>query len=523
MNLKLMLEQTAEQYATKTALILGERHMSYAELDKTSNKVANALIKIGVRKGDRVAMILPNSPEFIINYFGIIKTGGIAVPLDTRYKIEELVSLFDNCKPKVLISRSPFLEPIVPVLPQFDSIEHIIDLSPNYEGQFISYREIIASSPVQGVNVEIATEDVGTISYTGGPSTQPRGAAFTHSELCTQALMSANGLLQTDKDRVMLFALPMYHMFALGIVLLSSIYKGSTIIMVPGTGISIGSLMETIEREKGTMLLVVPYIFALAIKMARREGVKNDLSSLRLCGSGGAPLSINVIRQFKQYYGLTIADLWGLTEAVALVSHQPMYGTVKLGSSGKALPCWELKIVDDSDKELPPNQPGEIIIRGPFMKGYYNNPQATAAKIRSGWLHTGDMGRIDEDGFLFLTGRKKSVIILKGQNVYPEDIETVLSTHPKIAAIKVVGIPDRLRGEIVRAFIVLKEGEAATEQEIRHFCQEHMADYKSPKQIIFVDALPDTATARMNQKNLKEYLANLSPLPPVPHQGKAKL
>ena len=522
MNLKFLLEQTVNQHAGKTAIVSGERRISYAELDRDSNKVAHALIKLGVRKGDRVAMISLNSPEFVTFYFGIIKTGGIAVPLDTRYKAEEMAAMFDSCKPKVLIAGSPFLEPIVPALPQFDYIEHVIDLSSDYEGRFLSCREIMATSPVQSANIELADKDIGTISYTSSPTTHPEGTVLSHHSLYTQALMSANGLLHTDKERVMLFALPMYHMFGLAIVLLGTIYKGSTLIIVPGTGISIGSLMETIEKERGTMLLAVPYIFALATKMARREGVKNDLSSLRLCGSGGAPLSINVIRQFKRYYGFTIADLWGLTEAVALVSHQPLSGTVKLGSSGKALPCWELKIVDDNGKELPSNQPGEIIVRGPFMNGYYNNPQATAEKIRNGWLHTGDMGRIDEDGFLFLTGRKKSMIILKGQNIYPEDIETVLSTHPKIAATKVVGIPDRLRGEIVRVFIVLKAGEAATEQEIRHFCQEHMADYKSPKQIIFVDALPETATAGIHQKNPRDYLKKLSPLPHYPHQGKAK-
>ncbi|MFC2002189.1 class I adenylate-forming enzyme family protein [Chloroflexota bacterium] len=496
MTLNLMLEKTVKRYANKTAIVLGERRVSYAELDKDSNKLANALIKMGVRKGDRVAMLLPNSPEFVTVYLGIIKTGAVAVPLDTRYKANELAFLFDNCQPKVLVSESPILEPLIPALSRFDSIEQVIGLNSGSEGQILSYREIMATSPAQSVEVELTPDDIATISYTGGPATHPRGATFSHHSLLTEAIISGDGFQQTDKDIVMLFALPMFHMFGLVVVLLTSLNTGSTIITVPGTGISISSLMEAIEREKGTILTGVPYIFSLAVKMARREGIKNDLSSLRLCGSGGAPLTIDTIRQFKEYYGFTIIDFWGLTEAVAQVTCQPIDGTGKLGSSGKSLPGWEVRIIDEDGNELLANQSGEIIVRGPITKGYYNNPQATAETVKNGWLHTGDIGRVDEDGYLFITGMKKRMIILKGQNIYPIEIEEVLCTHPKIAEAKVIGMPDKLRGEIVRAIIRLKEGEVATEQEIRYFCQEHMSDYKLPKQIIFTDTPPDTVTTK---------------------------
>ena len=501
MNLRLMLEKTANKYAGKTAIVLGERRVSYAELDEASNKVANALIKMGVRKGDRVAILSPNSPEFVTTYFGVIKAGGIAVPLDIRYKVEELASLFDSCQPKVLVAESDLLEPLVSALSRFDSVEHIIDLGS-------SYQEIMARSSVQKVEVALEPDDIATISYTGGPANHPRGAALSHGSLIIEAIISAGGFQQTDKDIVMLFALPMYHMFGLASVLLTSVNKGSTVVVVPGTGISIGSFMEAIEREKGTIYLGVPYIYALAVNIAEREGIKNDLSSLRLFGSGGAPLSIDVFQQFKQHYGSTIADIWGLTEAVSHVTCPPLDGTGKLGASGKALPGWEIKAVDDNGNELPPNQPGEIIVRGPIMEGYYNNPQATNETIKDGWLHTGDIGRIDEDGYLFLSGRKKQIIILKGQNIYPSDVEEVLCTHPKVAGAIVVGIPDRLRGEIVSAAISLKEGEVATEQEIRQFCLEHMADYKLPRKIIFTSSLPNSVAA--SRESLRDYLSTLS-------------
>jgi len=512
MNLKLMLEETVNQYAGKTAIVLDERRVSYAELDETSNKVANALIKMGVRKGDRVATLLSNSPEFVTVYFGVIKAGGIAVPLDIRYKVEELAFLFGSCQPKVLVAESALLEPLVPVLSRFDSIEHVIDLGSGYEGQFFSYGEIMATSSSQRVEVALDPDDLGTISYTGGPTNHPQGAALSHRSLVTEAIISGEGFQQTDKDIVMLFALPMYHMFGLASVLLTSVYEGSTVLIVPGTGRSITSFLGTIEKERGTIYLGVPYIYALAINVAEREGIKHDLSSVRLWCSGGATLTTEIIQQFKQYYGADILDIWGLTESVSHVTYHPPGGVRKLGSSGKALPGWEIKAADDNGNELLPNQPGEIIVQGPIMKGYYNNPQTTAEAIKNGWLYTGDLGSIDEDGYLFLSGMKKDMIILKGQNIYPLDIEEVLCSYYKVAKAIVVGIPDKLRGEIVGAIIKLKRRFTATEQEIRSFCQTRLADYKLPKKIIFTKSLLKGATTKIGKRRLEDYLPDLPSL-----------
>ncbi len=503
MNLKLMLEKAAGRYGRKTAIVLGDHRLSYTELDEASNKVANTLIRMGVNKGDRVAILLPNSPEFVIIYFGIVKAGSIAVPLDIKYKVDELAPLFDSCQPKVLVTESSTLEPLVPALSKFKSIEHVVDLGSKYEGQFLSYREIMATGSSSRVEVELEPEDIAHIGYTGGPTNRPRGAMLSHQSLVTEAAISGDGFQQTDKDIVMLFALPMYHVFGLVAVLLASIYKSSTVAIVPGTGLSINNFMAAIEREKGTMFLGVPYIFALTVDIAERAGVKNDLTSLRLCGSAGAPLSVDIVQRFKQHYGFDLIDFWGLTETVCHVTCPPINGTGKLGSVGKALPGWKVKIVDDNARELPPNQPGEIIVRGPIMKGYYNNPQDTVEAIRDDWLYTGDIGRVGEDGYLFILGRKKEMIIVKGQNVYPSDVEDVLYTHPKVAEAAVVGIPDELRGEVVRAVISLKEEEVTTEEEIRRFCRKHMADFKVPKQVIFMDSLPKTATGKIHKEDLR--------------------
>jgi long-chain acyl-CoA synthetase len=519
MNLKRILEETANRYPERTAIISGERRVTYAELDEASNKVANALVKMGLSKGDRVATLLANSPEFVAVYFGIIKAGGIAVPLDVRYKVEELASLFGSCQPKVLVAESDLLEPLVPALSRFDSIEQVIDLDGRYEGRFLSYGEIMAASPSQRVEVPLEPDDIGTISYTGGPTNRPRGVALTQYSLATEAIVSADGFQQTAEDKVMLFALPMYHMFGLASVLLTSVYRGSTVVIVPGTGRSITSFLEAIERERGTIYLGVPYIYALAINVAEREGMNYDLSSVRLWCSGGATLPPEIRQQFKQYYDADILDIWGLTESVSHITYHPLDGTSKLDSTGKALPGWEIRAADDEGNLLPPNQPGEIVVRGPMMKGYYNNPQATDEAIKNGWLYTGDLGSIDEDGYLFLTGMKKDMIILKGQNVYPLDVEEVLCSYYKVAKAVVVGIPDKLRGEIVGAIVKLKRKFTATEQEIRSFCQTRLADYKIPKKVIFTRSLLKNTAAKIGKKKLEDYLPDLPSLLPSLSKG----
>ena len=511
MNLKQVLEAAAARYAGKAAIILGDCRLSYADLEAASNKVANALIEMGVKRGDRVAMLLSNSPEFVVTYFGVFKAGAIAVPLDVNCRAYELTSLFADFRPKVLITEEPSLEPLIPLLPRFESIGHVISVGSEGSGQFLSYQEIIRTGSTGRVEVEPEPEDIAQIAYTSGPAFSPRGAVLTHRCLVAETAIAVGGFQQTDKDITMLYALPMHHLFGLVDVLLTSIYAGGTVVIVPGTGLSIGSFIAAIEREKGTMFLGVPYIFTLAVELSEKEGIKNDLSSLRLCVSAGAPLPIGVTQRFKQQYGFDIADSWGLTEATCNVTCPPLDGTGKLGSVGKVLPGWEIKIIDDSGQELPPKQAGEIIVSGPIMEGYYNNPQASRGVIKDGWLHSGDIGKIDEAGYLFITGRKKETIIVKGQNIYPDDVEHVLGQHPEVAEAAVMGIPDEMRGEVVGAVISLRKGKVATEQEIKHFCLERIASYKVPKRVVFLDYLPKAASGSIDKPAIRERLA----IPPL--------
>ncbi len=491
MNLSSILENSAARFKDKTALVYGEQRVSFARLEEDANRVAQALKKMGVKKGDRVAMMQSSNPEFVTVFFGIMKAGGVAVPLDSRYVANELEILFRDCTPKVFVIENSSLNALSPVLSRLESVKHIITVYAEPDKIFTSYKEIIEKYTSSKVETTVKSNDTAVISYTGGPTMKPHGVELSHGAIYTEVINSAIGFEQTEKDVMILFALPMFHQFGLTAALLGSLNTGNPVVVVPGTGRSVESFMEAVQREKGTMYMGVPYIYSLMINVAKRAGIKHDLSSLRLLCSGGAPLEPIVIERFKEVYGMDIHDIYGQTESICHVCLIPVHGPMKLGSSGKALPCWEMKIFDEEDKELPTGMEGEIVLKGPVMNGFLNHPEATARSLRNGWLHTGDIGYLDEDGFLFITARKRRMLILKGQNIFPADIEEVLSSHLDVAEAKVGGHIDLVRGETVKAFVHLRQGAAVTEQALRQYCQGRMADYKLPREIIFVEKMPD--------------------------------
>jgi len=515
MNLKSMLEETAARYGEKIALIYGDRRLSYSELDEASNRFAGILKKHGIGKGERVALSLSNSTEFVIAFFGITKIGAIVLPLDPQYRVSELTSLFAHSSPSAMVSESPALDMLNQSSSVIESLKLVLEAGSGRTGKYPNFDEVLRVSPAEHIDTKPEDGDIASIMYTSASSFQPRGVMLSHRSMVMEAVISAEGYQQTDRDIMMLFALPMYHVYGLEAGLLASVYKGSTVVLVPGTGLSIASFMAAIESEKGTMFIGVPYIFALAVDMAEREGIKNDLSSLRLCASAGAPLSLSTAKRFKELYGYDIMNCYGLTEAVAHITCPSLNGSVSPDSVGKTLSEWGIKIVDSAGRELPPEQPGEMIVSGPLMDGYYNEPRATAEVIKDGWLYTGDIGKTDKDGNLYVTGRTKDIIIVKGQNINPADTEGLLATHPAVAEVAVIGIPDRMRGEIIRAVISLREGAETTEQELRQFCLERLASYKAPKQVIFTGPLPRTANGEVDKNTIRERLS-LPPVFPVP-------
>jgi long-chain acyl-CoA synthetase len=504
-----MLGVVARRYGQKTAIISDQRRLSYADLDEASNRLASALLKLGVGKGDRVAMLLANSPEFLVTFFGIVKAGAIAVLLDPKYKLGELTCLLGDSQPKVLFTESPTLEPLIPALPRFKGIQQVIDLSGQLKGQFLTYDGLLDSGSAAKTRYEPEPDDFAVIAYTSGPSFNPHGIMLSHQNMVTEVEISGESFALTDKDVVPLFALPLHHAAGLTIVALTTICHGGTVIMIPG--LSLPTLLGTIEKEEATLLIGVPFIFALLVRHAEEEGIKYDLSSLRLCASGGSPLPVEVSQRFKQLYGWHIAQFWGLTETTAHITCQAVDGSGVLGSVGKPLRGCEVRVVDDEGRELLPNQTGELICRGPLMKGYYRNPKATAEVMKGGWLYTGDIGQIDNEGNIFITGRKKDLIIIKGQNIAPSDIEWVLSRHPKVAEVAALGIPDEPRGEVVGVAIRLLAEATATESQIKRFCLERLANYKVPKHVFFVDSMPKTNTGKIDKEALRGFLS----IPPI--------
>ncbi len=510
MTLEDMLEAAAQRYGDKAAIICGERRLSFAEFDRAANKMASALEKLGVSRGQRVAMLLSSSPEFAVVYFGIVKIGAIAVPLDTKYKTGELSCLFDDCRPSVLVSESPYLDTVAPLLDKCSYIKNVIDVTPGGGGRFLSYERIMAAESGQAVAGGAAPDDVAHIAYTSGPTFRPHGVMLLHGNLAKAAAISAAGFKQTDEDIVTLFALPMHHAVGLVVIMLTSLYAGSTVIMLPG--LSIHGLLETIEREKATIFMGVPFVHALLLREVAAGGIRHDIGSLRLCASAGAPLPLEIIERYRELMGRELIQFYGLTEATCHVTSQPVDGGGKDGYVGRALPGFQIKIVDDAGSELGPNQPGEIIVSGPIMSGYYNNPQATGEAIKDGWLYTGDIGSMDEDGDIVILGLKKPMLIVKGQNIYHSDVEDVITTYPKVAEVAVVGIadPDGMRGEVVRAVIQLKLGQVAKEAEIKRYCLARLANYKVPKQVIFVASLPRVAGGQVDKEALKNLLPGAS-------------
>ncbi len=485
-----MLERSANRFGNKPAIIQGDQTLTFSDLDRKSSQLAGSLIKLGVNKGDRIATLLTTSPDCVVIYFGIIKAGAVMVPFDVRYKVGELETLFACAKPKMLFTDGTCLKTIVNHLPRFTSIKQVINVGTGFEDRFTSLKQLIESGVAPEPKPALDIDDLMLIAFTSGPTTSPHGSTMSHRCLMYEIMSGMEVMEQTDKDVVMLYALPIHHMFGLCTALLTSIHCGSTLVIVPGTGISVRTLLEATEKHCGTMLFGVPYIFALIIKTVKREGFKHDISSLRVCYTGGACIPLSTLKAFKKLFKVNLADMYGMTETISAITCQPVDGSGKPGSCGPAMPYWQLKVVDDKSREVPPNTEGEIMAKGHFMLGYFENPEATAKTIENGWLHTGDYGKVDEDGYYYITGLKKRMLILKGQNVYPQDIEQILLTHPAIEAAKVSGAPDRLRGQVVKAVVRRKRGIRVTKQEIKKYCLERMADYKCPRLINFEKLAP---------------------------------
>jgi long-chain acyl-CoA synthetase len=490
-NLKLMLEKTAREVPQQTAVVLGSRRVSYHELDETSNRIANALISLGTKKGDHVGILMSRTPEWVINCFGVLKSGAAAVLLDSGAKAPELEPQLRESDSKILITEERFRPVLSSVLPNAPLLKRVL------EAGTATYSEMIANSSPASPPVDIKGEDEAILFYTLGVLGKNKGVVHTHSSFLS-ILPIAVAKFELERNDVVLGLLPFNYLLGFGVAALMPLWTGATIAILPH--FSSKSILETIEREKATMLIGVPASFN-AMAMIDEETIKAyDLSSLRVVLSAGAKSSALFMDMLEKKFHLTACEIYGLTELIIVTM-----GAIrdrKLGTAGK--PLAELKVLDKNGQEVPRGTVGEAVARAPWMmKEYYKSPELTARVLKDGWFHTGDLVKLDEDGYLDFIEKTSSIIVPSGGvKILPAAVEEVLLRHPAIAETACVGVLDDYKGQIPTAFIVLKAGQSATPDEIRDFCRQSLSEYKVPKQIKFVDSLPRTESSQIDRRLL---------------------
>jgi long-chain acyl-CoA synthetase len=512
-----LLELTCVNYDENVATIFFDQKMTYGEIRDNVRRLATALKEMGVKKGDRVALMLPNSPQFIISYYGVLEAGGVVAnisPLHVEREIEyELndsgsetiiyLDLFDE-RIQAVKGNSPLKRIIATSIT--DYMETPVD--PNVEKGPDTYyfREVIANSTPEVPEVDIdPVEDLAALQYTGGTTGLPKGVMLTHRNLFANALQClswAKEFSERGKD-VYLDVIPFFHSYGQTVGMNTAILNAATMVLIPQ--FEINMMLQAIQKYQPNFFPGVPtlYVAILSHPEAKDYGV----DKIRLCNSGSAPLPLEVHRQFARMSGGLFTEGYGLSEASPVTHSNPIFGMKKIGSIGIPFPDTESKIVDieTGEKELGLHEPGELIIRGPqVMKGYWEKPEETAMTLRDGWLYTGDICTMDEDGYFYVVDRKKDMIIAGGFNIYPREVDEVLFEHPKVQEAVAVGVPDEYRGETVKAYIVLKPGEECEEEEIIAFCRERLAAYKAPRIVEFRAELPKSMVGKVLRRMLRE-------------------
>ena len=481
-NLRQLLEDTVRNHAERTALITEGQRVTYSQLDQAVNAVARLIKQSGVGKGDKVALMLPNIPEFVYCYFGALKIGAVVVPLNTSSTPSELTYLLNNSDSKILLTQASQVKKYQDAQHQLLSCHQVIPIdSVNQNDAFILDAN---SKNLSELSTEIDPDDPAAMVYTAGLTGKPLGAVLTHRNLCEELNM-IQPIFRRGTDDVGLCLIPLFHSFGATVNMLNVIQAGCSTVMM--NRFTMDGLFSNIERGKITYICAVPRLY---IGMVYYEkAAKYDLSSLKVCVTGGSAMPPDFIPIFEKKFNVRILEGYGLTEASPACSFNRFDAVTKPGSIGTPLPGVDIKIVDDTG-ELPRNEIGEVIVRGDnVMQGYYKDKAATAAVIKDGWLYTGDLGRMDDENYVFLTGRKKRMIITSGFNVYPREVETVLNMHPAVLNSRVSGKEDLMRGELVKAEIVLKKGYCPDDKEIIRYCKIYLSPYKIPREVEFVQTI----------------------------------
>lgn len=519
-----LLENSAKNYPNKIAVDFLGKKISYDELNKMSNKVSSFLKIEGISKGDKVILVLPNTPHYIVGYYGILKAGGVVVQGNPMYKERELRYLAENSEAKIAFVVEFVYPNIKPLLDDglikkvvICKIEDYLPFPLNLLYPFkkpkvkvenrkeVVYWKDVMKCDAESKNVEInPKDDVAVFQYTGGTTGLPKAVMLTHYNLVANAYQTVEWVIDASDKDVFLGVLPYFHVYGMTTSMNAPILLGSKIVLLPDPR-DIKRIMKSIEKHKVTIFCGVPTLFNA---INNYPGVENyDLSSIKACISGSAPLPIEVKREFERITGGKLIEGYGLSETSPVTHANPLYGVNKEGSIGIPFPDTLSVVVDEEGKILPPNQVGELAIKGPqVMKGYYKMEDETKKVLINGWLLTGDMAKFDEDGYFYIVDRKKDVIICSGYNIYPREVEEVLYEHEAIVEAAVIGVPDEYRGETVKAFVVLKDEYKGkiSEEDIINYCRQKLAAYKIPRIVEFRDELPKSAVGKVLRRVLKE-------------------
>lgn len=530
------MEETSQKFSDHTATIYKNRKITFGEQLEATNRFAAALQKLGVKKGDRVAIHLPNMPQFVIAYYAIMKIGGIVVPCNPVYTAREMKHQLNDSGAETIITLSafyptikkirhetklrrvivakiktyfpPFLRLLFTLLREKKS-GHVVDISGDDHTFWFS--DLIAEAPHKPEAVGVTWDDTAVLMYTGGTTGVSKGAQLTHKNIFVNAYQVVVWINGLDEQNIILTSLPLYHSYAMTCCMNTGAITGGTSVLVPDPR-DIDDVLKSIETHKPDFYPGVP---ALYVAINNHPDVdKYDLTSLKSCNSGAAPLPVEVQLRFHEITGARLVEGYGLSEASPVTHTNPAFGDSRIGTIGLPYPDTEVKIVDPESGEqvLGVGEVGELCIRGPqIMKGYWNMPTETANTLRVGpeggdpWLYTGDMSVMDKDGYFQIVDRKKDMILgAGGFNIYPREIEDVLFEHPKVLEAAAVGVPIPDKGERVKIYIVLKEGETGTEQEFIEFCKENLAPYKVPKYVEFREELPKTLVGKVLRRVLLE-------------------
>ncbi|MBI4268903.1 MAG: long-chain fatty acid--CoA ligase [Candidatus Rokubacteria bacterium] len=491
MNLARLGEENIRRFGEYVALSFEGREWTNVDQQRAASRLANALHRLGIGPGDRVVVMLPNCPEVLQAYAAVLKLGAVIVPVIFLLNPSEVRHILTDSGAKLAFT-SPEL------LPKLEGFGGTTVLVGGEAPGTLGYDNLVAPEADTFATVERADRDVAVLLYTSGTTGRPKGVTLSHDNLASNARAAAS-LHELDRAAWGLGVLPLSHSYGLTVMNAGNILGTRAVLL---RWFNPEAVLEAIAGFHVQSMSAVPTMLVYLLHYPDAD--RFDTSSMRVWGSGAAPLPLEIIEPFERKFGGRILEGYGLTEASPVVSAHRLSGVRKLGSVGQPIPGVDVRILDDDDRELPADEVGEVCVRGPnVMLGYYGLPDETERTLRKGWLHTGDVGKLDADGFLYIVERKKDLIIRGGFNVYPREVEEVLYAHSKVAEAAVVGMRDPLMGEDVLAFVALRPGAAATEDEIVTFCQERLARYKCPKQVRFVDALPKNPVGKILRKELR--------------------